>query len=130
MNNRTAYYSTNDLNLAAALLSIGVETAKEPFTVHRSIKSEQKIYTFYFKEVSNCGKYRTSELIKIWNDPELYNNSEHPFAYMKCLIENRNGLLDVINKAVEFITIEKNGKILVITKGASQELQDKLFKLL
>lgn len=130
MNDKTAFYAVRDTNLAASLLALGIPPAPEPFTKHRSIDSEKPVYTFYFQEVSNCGKYKTANMIKMWEDPDLYINSDHPLAYMKCLILNRNGLLDVINKAVELITIEKNGKIAVISKGASEKLQESIFSQL
>ena len=125
--NPIAYYSTNDISLAAALLAIGVESAPEPFTVHKSINSDKKIFTFYFSENSSDGKYKTGELIRLWNDPNLYNNSEHPFAYMRCMAHNREGALDIVNKAVPMITMEKGGKIFTISQNASEKLQDSIF---
>lgn len=130
MNDRTAYYTTTDTNLAASLLALGIPAAKEPFTKHRSINSDKSIFTFYFEDVSLCGKYKTGECIKMWGDPEQYLDSHHPLAFMKCLILNRNGLLDVINQAVEMVTIESNGKIAVISKNASQDLRNSIFSQL
>lgn len=130
MNKREAYYSTNDLNLASALLALGIEAAETPFSKTRSLTSDKPIFTFYFEEISNCGKFKTGEMIKMWNDPNLYQNSDHPMAYMKCLIHNREGLLDVINKAVELIVIEKNGKMVVVSKNASEQTKNLLFSQL
>lgn len=127
-NERYGYYPTQDTNLASALLALGIPASPEQaFTVHRSLTSDKKIFTFYFEAVSNCGKFKTGEMIKMWDDPALYENSEHPLAYMKCLIKNREGLLDVINQSVEMVTIEKNGKLCVVSKGASKEFAEKLF---
>jgi hypothetical protein len=130
MREQISYYQTNDINLASALLALGIPPAPEPFTKHRSIKSDNIIYTFYFQEVSNCGNYKTGEMIKMWDDAELYENSDHPLAYMRCLIHNREGLLDVINKAVEMIVVQKNGKIAVISKNASDDLKKQIISQL
>lgn len=128
MNNRYAYFSTQDISLAAALLALGIPPSPEQaFTVHRSLTTDNKIYTFYFEEVSNCGKFKTGEMIKMWEDPLLHENSEHVMGYMKCLIKNREFLLDVVKQSAEMVTIERNGKLCVISKNASKEFAEKLF---
>lgn len=125
--NRTSYFETTDISLASALLSMGIDFCAEiPFAKIKTPNGEQ--YKFFFTERSNDGQFATGEMIKNWNNENFYKeNPDHPLAYLKCFTINRNGLLDAIKQSVEFVVIEKNGKLAVISKNASRELQEKIF---
>jgi len=126
---RESYIQTNDLALASVLLSLGIPFADTPFMKTRTVRGEQ--YSFFFQEVSNCGQFKTLEMMKYWNDPDFHvNNPEHPLAYMKCAYQNKEGLLDKINKGLDLVVIEKNGKMAIVSKNASEELQSKIFSQL
>jgi hypothetical protein len=125
--NRESFYETNDLAMAAALAALGIPFKdKEPFIKVRTARGEQ--YQFFFEKVSACGKFKTNDLMRAWNDDKFHDkNPEHPFAYIKCAFKNRDGLLDVVKKSVGMVMIEKNGKIAIISENASKELKDKIF---
>jgi hypothetical protein len=128
--NRTAYIETNDLSLAAGLLALGIPPHDElPFVKTKTSSGEQ--YRFLFQETSICGKYDCNRMMQEWNNDNFHvENPDHPFAYIKCAFKNRNGLLDVVKQANELIIIEKNGKLAIISKNASEELQQKIFSQL
>jgi hypothetical protein len=131
MINRTAYIETNNINLASSLLTLGIPFNEETqYIKTKSEKGEQ--FRFFFQEVSNCGKFKTGEMMNAWYDESFpINNPEHPFAYLICDYKNRNGLLDLVKQPNhEVIIVEKNGKIAVISKNASEELQHQIFSQL
>lgn len=124
---RHSYFETNDLSLAAALAAVGIPFSEEtPFVKTKTVNGET--YKFFFQEGSPCGTYRTGFLVGAWNDEQFHlNNPEHPFAYIKCAFNNRNGLLDVVKKSQDLVVIERNGKIAIISKNASDDLKEKIF---
>lgn len=121
---------TNNLALAAALLSVGIPFGETPFTLTKSNKGGDN-YTFFFGEKSECGKYSTDELMKAWYDDAWHvENPEHPFAYVKCAFQNRERLLDKVNQGAPLIVIEKNGKLAILSSNTSEETQEKIFRRL
>lgn len=127
---RESYIEIQDLALCAALLAMGIPFCeKTPFVKIKTQHSEY--YKFFMDSKSLCGQYNTLELIANWNDTKFHeDNPEHPFAYIKCAFKNREGLLDKVNQSCELIVIERNGKLAIISKNASKELQDRIFSQL
>lgn len=127
---RHTFITTNSLALAAALLALGIPFFDgHPFVKTRSEKGEN--YTFFFQDVSNCGKFRTAEYMAAWNDPTFHEtHPEDPFSYIKCAFTNREKLLDKVNQGLDLVMIERNGKIALISKTASKETQDAIFSKL
>lgn len=127
MQTRSSYYETTDLALAAALLSMDIPFCEEiPFAKIKTPNGEQ--YKFFFQERSRDNQFSTGDMVKNWNNDQFYKeNPDHPLAYLKCFTINRNGLLDAIKQSTEFVVIEKNGKLAIISKNASKDLQDKIF---
>lgn len=125
MNTRSSYIEVADLSLVSCLLALGIPFCDEPFIKVKTEKGEQ--FKFFLKGESECGDYKTLEMIKAWYSEDFHvENPEHQLAYMKCAYQNRHGLLDVINKQVELVVIEKNGKKAVISKNASEDLKRKI----
>lgn len=127
---RHLFIETNDLALASALLALGIPFFEgTPFMKTRTAKGES--YTFLFQEQSNCGTFKTGEMIRAWNDPTFHEkNPEHPFSYISCAYRNKEALLDKVKGGLELVIIEKNGKIAIISKNASADLQHKIFSQL
>ncbi len=130
MRTRDSFIETNDLALASALLALGIPFHDEtPFIKTRSTRGEQ--FTFFFQEVSNCGNFKTLQMIAAWNDQDFHlNNPEHPLSYIRCAYKNKEGLLDKVNQNLDLVVIEKNGKMVIISKNASKDLQEKVFSQL
>lgn len=70
--------STRDVRLFAALSSMGIPWNGEAAAV------DEKERVWNIGEVSDCGKWKTSELLKWWKDSFFYaNNPAHPFQVVK-----------------------------------------------
>jgi len=123
------YVETRDLSLVAALLALGIPFADDtPFVTFRT--HEGPLTVFYLKEESPDGRWNTKSLVKAWNNPQYHSeNPECPFAYIKCAFSNRNALLDNVKKGLELAVLEKNGKLVIISKSATPEFQKTLFDL-
>lgn len=131
MRTRESFYEVSDLSLAAALAALGIAFQEEqPFVKIKTVKGGDQ-YRFFLKDVSQCGTYKTGQMVSAWNDDGWHlANPEHPFAYIKCAFKNRDGLLDVVKKSSALIVLEKNGKMAIISQNASPELQNKIFSQL
>ena len=119
--------------LAAALAAVGI-----PFHDNRAFSqvhgdgiSSGGRTTWYFQEQSDCGKFKTAELIKAWEDKEWHaRNPEHPFAYIKVAFENHSRLVDKLKQDAPLGMVRRRGKIALVSLNASQRTQDLIFRRL
>lgn len=127
MQRHTQTYSTQSLAVAAALASVGIPFNSEiPFIKSRTTKGET--YTFFFTDASACGKYRTGDLMKAWENPAFHEDyPEHPLSFIRCAFANREALLDKTKQDAALVVIEKGGKLAILSENASPELQTKVF---
>ena len=117
--------STTNTCLAAALTAVGIPLAPKPLAqvVGDGIKGERTIW--FFDPVSLCGKYITKELIAAWNDESWHiRNPEHPFAYIKCALGNREKLVDKIKHNVALACVKRRDKVALIPLNSSPQEQD------
>jgi hypothetical protein len=123
----------NNTLLAAALAAMGIKfEAKRGLIQTRGdgIASGGR-FTYYFEECSYDGKHKTDELIKAWEDQAWHDaHPEHPFAYIKCALLNRERLVDMIKDDVPLVMHRHRGKIALLSQRASQSNQDKVFQRL
>lgn len=128
MKQNDAYIPVGDISLAAALLAVGIPLNEETPCYALKQPGGNTHYQFLFQEYSLCENYKTLTLINAWeNDSWHISNPEHSFAYIKCAFKNKESLLDKVKQGSELVMIEKNGKIAVLSKNASKDLQDKIF---
>lgn len=123
---------TTNTMLAAALAAMGIPFDKKPSTIVRGdgIAGSGRI-TWYFAPKSECGKYATKQLIAAWDDKQWHiRNPEHPFAYIKCAMQNFTRLMDRIHKDIPLGMVRKRGKIALISLNSSQDHQDIIFRKL
>lgn len=123
--------TTNTL-LAAALSAIGIpfSTRASSIVTGDSIAGSGRI-TWYFEPRSACGQYSTAELINAWDDKGWHaRNPEHPFAYIKCAMQNYSRLIDHLKHDVPIGLVKHRGKIALVSLNASQSLQDSIFRKL
>ncbi len=117
--------ATTNTNLAAALTAVGIPLADKPFikTVGDGIAGERTVW--FFEPSSHCGKYSTKVLIAAWNDDAWHlANPEHPYAYIKCAIKNRELLVDKVKQGVPLACVKRRGKIAFIPLNATPQVQD------
>ena len=127
MNSITHISSTATSNtcLAAALTAVGIQLAEKPFVrvVGDGIRGERTVW--FFEPQSSCGKFQTKQLIEAWNDDAWHHaNPEHPFAYIKCALLNRQRLVDKVKQDVPLACVKRRGKIAFIPLDASPRTED------
>jgi hypothetical protein len=117
--------ATANTALAAALTAVGIQLAEKPFikTVGDGIFNERTIW--FFEPASPCGKYKTKELIAAWSDDAWHAaNPEHPFAYIKCALSNRERLVDKVKQGVPLACVRRKGKIAFIPLNADLRTEE------
>lgn len=123
--------ATSNTSLAAALTAVGIPLAEKPFVrvVGDGIRGERTVW--FFEPQSPDGQYQTKELISAWNDDAWHlANPEHPFAYIKCALLNRERLVDKVKQDVPLACVKRRGKIAFIPLDASPTTEDLFLKYL
>lgn len=127
-NTFTSFVEIDDASLAAALYTIGYKpVADQPFVKYTQPDGRQK-YRFFME-----GAQGLQEKINAWKTDgweNLPENADSEFATIKIYHKNREGLLDVIKKAVDMVVINKGGRTAVVARTANDELQNKIFSRL
>ena len=116
--------ATSNTCLAAALTALGIPLAERPFMkVVEDRRGERTIW--FFEPQSHDGTHKTREMIEAWNDEAWHlRHPEHPFAYIKCAMKNREHLVDKVKQDVPLACIKRRGKIAFIPLNASPRTED------
>ena len=117
--------ATSNTSLAAALTAVGIPLAERPFArvVGDGTKGERLIW--FFEPQSTDGKFQTKELIAAWNDEAWHlAHPEHPFAYIKCALKNRERLVDKVKQDAPLACVKRRGKIALLPLNASPRTED------
>jgi hypothetical protein len=117
--------ATSNTALAAALSALGIPLAQKPFVrvVGDGIRGERVVW--FFEPQSADGTHQTKSLIEAWNDDTWHlANPEHPFAYIKAALMNREALITKIKQDVPLACISRRGKFAFLPLNASQRTED------
>lgn len=117
--------ATSNTCLASALTAVGIPLADKPFlhVVGDDIRGERTIW--FFEPQSHCGKFQTKELIAAWHDAAWHHgNPEHPFAYIKCAMLNRQRLVEKVKQDVPLACVKRRGEIAFIPLNATPATED------
>jgi hypothetical protein len=117
--------ATSNTCLAAALTAVGIQLAAKPFirVVGDGISGERIVW--FFDPQSQDGRFQTRELIAAWHDDAWHlANPEHPFAYIKCALRNRELLVDKVKQDVPLACVMRRGKIALIPLNAPAKVED------
>ena len=117
--------ATSNTALAAALSALGIPLAQKPFVrvVGDGIRGERVVW--FFEPQSADGTHQTKPLIEAWNDDTWHlANPEHPFAYIKAALMNREALITKIKQDVPLACISRRGKFAFLPLNASQRTED------
>jgi hypothetical protein len=123
--------ATSNTCLAAALTAVGIQLAEKPFVrvVGDGIRGERTVW--FFDPQSHCGNYQTKELIAAWHDDAWHlAHPEHPFAYIKCALLNRQRLVDKVKQDVPLACVQRRGKIAFIPLDATPRTEDMFLRYL
>lgn len=111
---------TTDLNLAAALMSVGFKPLCPPFTVKRP-NHPGSWQQFTFGAVSECGNYRAKNLVEYWRGGEVWirQNSDHPFAYTMAALLQKVYLVDGIKRSEDVALVQRGKSVAMLPMNAS-----------
>lgn len=121
--------ATSNTCLAAALTAVGIPLAARPFVrvVGDGINGERVVW--FFEPQSPDGTYQTKELIEAWNNDAWHlANPEHPFAYIKCALLNRERLVDKVKRDVPLACIQRRGKVALLSLDASPRTEEMILR--
>ena len=80
---------------------------------------------WFFEPQSHDGRFQTKELVAAWHDDAWHHaNPEHPFAYIKCALLNRQRLVDKVKQDVPLACVKRHGKIAFIPLDASPRTEE------
>ena len=122
-------FDTRDCHLAAALMALGVEpVGREPVRVIENEHASGGQYQFYFRPVSDCGRYRTRDLLKCWvgGSEWVEKNREHPFAYAMAAVKNYVGLVRFMKENSPYGWVSRGNSIAMLKLDASMETQERI----
>jgi hypothetical protein len=123
--------ATSNTALAAALSALGIPSAQKPFVrvVGDGIRGERVVW--FFDPQSADGTHQTKALIEAWNDDTWHlANPEHPFAYIKAALMNRESLVTKIKQDVPLACISRRGKFAFLPLNASPKTEDLFLRYL
>ena len=131
MSRAVTHYNENataNTCLAAALSAVGIPLAEKPFIrVTEDGRRERTVW--FFEPQSACGKHSTKKLIEAWSDDGWHTaNPEHPFAYIKCAMRNRELLVDKVKQNVPLVCVKRHGKIAYLPMNATEKMQDQFMR--
>lgn len=121
--------ATSNTGLAAALTAVGIPLAAKPFVrvVGDGVRGERLVW--FFEPQSEDGRLQTKELIAAWNDEAWHlANPEHPFAYVKCALLNRERLVDKVKQDVPLACLRRRGKIAILPLNASRATEEAILR--
>ena len=130
MNKQNKALSTQkieDVNIAAAMFSLGFEQERKAVQIKKRNGKIQFIY--FFKPKSNCGRYILKECLEAWTDETfIAENPFHELTVMRVFSENRFQMLGEIKAKQGMLTevTHDDGDALINLAASKEELQ-KLF---
>ena len=114
--------NTADIRLVAALTAMGVPCDDKTAT---AASGDTRLWRM--GEVSNCGKYKTADLIVFWRDSTFHvNNPNHPFAYVKAALWNHKVLVDAVKNDRPLVCIRKGDSIAFLHPDCSSTTERKI----
>lgn len=118
-------FSTRDLKVAVALLTLGFEPESDAAPVTR-IKREsgQESVVFWFKAAHPITAQSADEIMRHMTtgaDEFAAKNPEHPLTYIRAALLNRDELVSVIKATPRQLIFERNGKIISMSENATAE---------
>ena len=130
MSNQNRALSTQkieDVNIAAAMFSLGFEQERTAIQIKKRNGRIQFIY--FFKPKSTCGRYTLKECLAAWTcDDFIAENPFHELTAMRVFSENRFQMLGEIKAQQGMLTeVSEDGVDGLINLASKKEELEKLF---
>ena len=122
-------FDTRDAYLVAALLTMGVEpVGNEPVRIITRAHESGEIYQFYFKPGTECGTYRTRDLLSYWIAGEAWveKNPDHPFAHCIAFALNLKAVLKHVKTASPWVYLKRGRGMAMLPLDASAGLEERI----
>lgn len=118
---------TTDIRLAGALMSMGIRPTGPAFTVKKPNRPGSW-RQFTFPDVSECGKFRTKELIRFWRGGEdwIEQNPDHPFAYTMAGLLQHKYIVDGLKRQEDVALVRRGSSVAMLPMDASAECERKI----
>lgn len=125
-------HSLNDTRLYAALIALGIMPAEGPQIYIGETRDGTPKQTWYLERESQCGRFKTAEMIAAWSDPKWHEaNPEHPLAYIKCAFVNTTMCINHIKQSMPMQVVRgRGGKLGLIGPDDTPKSTDHILKTL
>lgn len=115
--------NTSDIRLVSALTAMGI-LCDDRNASGALISKGGSVRIWRVSEASNCGKWKTSDLLRWWRDNTFHvTNPQHPFAYVKCALWNHKQLTTAIKTDKPLVLVEKGESFAYLHPDCSAETE-------
>ena len=118
-------FSTQNLKVASALTAMGFQFENETAPVTRVLRPSGQESTVFWFHAQHPETGEQAEQVSRWMTTEADSfaekNPEHPVAYMRAVLANRDELVGVIKSTPRQVLIERNGRTISISENATPE---------
>jgi len=127
-----AYTYTSNLKAATALATLGFEFHEEtPIT--RVVRADGKeSLVFWFKDSNQTGQ-RAMEVVEgMTKGGELLEKQDpdNIINYLRAYAANRDVLVDLIRNTPRMVEFERNGKRIILSENATDEMKEKIARFM
>lgn len=122
-------HAVTDINLAAALLSVGIPPAPK---FELKLQGDHDFTGFHFREASTDGEFSFKECVEAWDQEARstkkeedfsHLNPDHPMSYLMCFSENKRWLHDYVKRRAGKVVISRGKSFAVINPFAPRAQQ-------
>ena len=118
-------FSTQNLKVASVLCAMGFQFESDSAPVTRVLRQSGQESTVFWFKAQHPETGEQAEQIARWMTTEAdtfaAKNPEHPVAYMRAVLANRDELVVVIKSTPRQVLIERNGRTISISENATPE---------
>lgn len=122
--NGTTIIQVRNLDLAVALLSVGVPLREDPPYTHVKFKDGTVRWTFHFEPTDVDGVYKTSDLINAFNEDMKWieANPRHPFTFCMVAVKNLEAFKSHMLHDVPYLAFKaQGGRAVMYVKEGSKK---------
>jgi hypothetical protein len=127
-------FSTQNLKVASVLTALGFNFENDAAPVTRVSRQNGNESTVFWFHALHPTTGQTADQVNRWmtveGDDFCDKNPEHPVAYMRAALMNRDELVGVVKRTPRMCVIERNGKTIAISEHATDEDKKRFAKFL
>ena len=122
----TVVHQIKNLDLAIALISIGVPMRKDPPYTAVRMTDDTIDWTFNFEAQDSDGQFTTAELVDAFRQDMKFieENPVHPMTFVMCALKNRHSFLDHMARARPYVPFKYDGGATMYVVEGSKKHQN------